>query len=123
MVEIDRVNICIEISIISSHLVLPREKYLKQVLYIFVYLSKYYNTEIVFDTSDPEINKSDFEKQDWTSSEFGNKPKKVFSENIPEPRDIGFIMSAKIDTDHAGDTITRRSRTGFLVYLNCVLIY
>ena len=30
---------------------------------------------------------------------------------------------AKVDADHAGDMVTRRSRTGFLVYLNCSLIY
>ena len=28
-----------------------------------------------------------------------------------------------VDSDHAGDQVTRRSRTGFLVYLNNALIY
>ena len=42
---------------------------------------------------------------------------------MPEPRGLGFIMRAKVDTDHASDTMTRRSRTGFLVYLNCAPIY
>jgi hypothetical protein len=32
-------------------------------------------------------------------------------------------MSAKVDADHASDTVTRRSRTGFLVRLNSALIY
>ena len=32
-------------------------------------------------------------------------------------------MSAKVDADHAADTVTRRSRTGFLVYLNSALIF
>ena len=76
MAEIDRVDICLEVSIMLSYLVLPREEYLKQVLYIFAYSSKYHNTKIVFDPSDPEIEESDFEKQYWTSSEFGNKLKK-----------------------------------------------
>ena len=42
---------------------------------------------------------------------------------MPEPRGLGFIMCAKVDTDHASDMITRRSRMGFLVYLNCAPIY
>ena len=33
------------------------------------------------------------------------------------------VMSAKVDADHAADTVTRRSRTGFFVYLNCAMIY
>jgi hypothetical protein len=32
-------------------------------------------------------------------------------------------MRAKVDADHAVDTITRRSRTGFVIYLNCDPIY
>ena len=42
---------------------------------------------------------------------------------MPEPRGQGFTMHAKVDADHALDTITRHSRTGFLVYLNCAPIY
>mgnify|MGYP007020069212 CR=1 FL=1 len=36
---------------------------------------------------------------------------------------MGFVMSAKVDADHAADTTTRRSRTGFLVFLNCAPIH
>jgi len=32
-------------------------------------------------------------------------------------------MKAYVDADHAGNLLTRRSRTGFLVYLNMVPIY
>jgi hypothetical protein len=42
--------------------------------------------------------------------------------NMPEPRGTGFVIRAKVDADHAADTVTRRSRTGFLVYLNCALV-
>ena len=42
---------------------------------------------------------------------------------MAEPRGQRFMMCVKVDADHALDTITRRSRTGFLVYLNCAPIY
>ena len=32
-------------------------------------------------------------------------------------------MRAKVDADHAGDTMTQRSRTGFLVFLNSALVH
>ena len=32
-------------------------------------------------------------------------------------------VRAKADADHAADTVTRRSRTGFLVYVNSALVY
>ena len=32
------------------------------------------------------------------------------------------MMRVFVDSDHAGDTVTRRSRTGFLIYLKSALI-
>ena len=123
MVELGRVDICLEVSMMSSHLALPREGHLEQVLHIFKYLEKYHNTEMVFDPADPEIDEGAFERKDWASSEFGATLSEVLPGNMPQPRGMGFTMSAMVDADHAADTTSRKSRTGFLVYLNCALIY
>ena len=32
-------------------------------------------------------------------------------------------MRVYVDSDHAGDTVTRRSRTGFIIFLNSAPIY
>jgi hypothetical protein len=45
IVELGRVDICLEVSMMSSHLVLPREGYLEQGFHIFAHLKKYHNTE------------------------------------------------------------------------------
>ena len=124
IVELGRVDICLEVSMMSSHLALPREGHLEQVLHIFAYLKKYHSTEIVYDPSDPCVEESQFEVKDWTSSEFGHiQGQEEVPENMPEPRGKGFVMRAKVDANHASDTVTRRSRTGFLVFLNCALVY
>ena len=118
IVELGRVDICLECSMLSSHLALPREGHLYQ------YLKKYHNTEMVYDPSDPVIDESEFEFKDWTSSEFGHlQGKEELPTNMPEPRGQGFVINAKVDADHASDTVTRRSRTGFIVYLNCAPVY
>ena len=49
--------------------------------------------------------------------------KEAISTEMPEPRGQGFIMRSKVDADHAADTTTHRSITGFFVWLNCSLIY
>ena len=108
----------------SSHMALPREGHLEQLFHIFSYLSKYHNTEMVLDPSYPVIDESKYQRRDWTSSEFGHlHAKRQMSPNMPEPRVLGFIVRAKVDADHAADTVTRRSRTGFLVYINSALVY
>ena len=108
----------------SSHLVLPRKGHMEQVMQIFGYLKKYHNAELIFDPSNPTINEQDFEKKDWTSSEFGHvEGREELPPNMPEPRGMGFTIVVKVDVDHASNTVTRRSRTGILVYLNCSLVH
>ena len=124
IVELGRVDICLEVSLLSSHLALPREGHMQQVLQVFAYLRKYHNAELVYDPSDPIVNETDFERRDWTASEFGHiDGKEELPPNMPEPRGLGFVIRAKVDADHASDTVSRRSRTGFLVYLNLALTY
>ena len=123
IVELGRVDICLEVSLMSSCLAMPREGHLEQVLHIFAHLKKCHNTELVFDPSDPVIDESKFEAKDWATSEFGHlENKEELPPNAPEPRGLGFTMRANVDADHASDSVTRRSRTGYLVWLNCSLI-
>ena len=97
---------------------------MNQFLHIFTYLKKYHNTELVFDPSDPVIDESLYEAKDWTSSEFGHlQGEEENPPNTPEPRGVGVTIQAKVDADHATDTVTRRSRTGIFVWINCSLIH
>jgi hypothetical protein len=79
--------------------------------------------EIVLDASDPVIDENAFAAHDWTSSDFGHLQGKELPGNQPEPRGLGFTIWSRVDADHALDTVTRHSRTGFLVLINCALVY
>ena len=48
IMDLRRVDICLEVSLMSSHLALPRMGHLKQVFRIFASLKKYHNAELVF---------------------------------------------------------------------------
>jgi hypothetical protein len=72
IVELGRDDICLEVSMMSSHLVLRREGHLEQVFHIFAHLKTYHNTEAVYDPSDPVIDEARFDAKDWVSSEFGH---------------------------------------------------
>ena len=123
MVELGRVDICCEVSMLSSHLAMPREGHLDQVFHMFGYLKSHHNAEMVFDPSEPVIDQEVFARQDWSTSEFGLQLEEVLPGNMPEQRGMGFTMRAFVDADHATDSMTRKSRTGFLIYLNCAPIY
>ena len=64
IVELGRVDIAVEVSMLSSCLALPRRGHLQEVYHIFAYLKKHHNAEMVFDPTCPEIDMSLFERKD-----------------------------------------------------------
>ena len=68
MVDLGRIEINVEASILSSHLALPREGHFQELLHIFAYIKKHMNSEMVFDTIDPDIDMDSFQLQDWSYS-------------------------------------------------------
>ena len=107
---------------------LPREGHLQALFHIFSYLGAKHNAELVFDPSLPDfIDYDSFPKEDWKDSIYATDNddglSKMLPDKMPKARGVGFVMSAFVDSNHAGDLLTRRSRTGFLVYLNSALIH
>ena len=54
IVELGCVDICLEVSMMSSHWVLPRKGHMEQVLQIFGYLKKYHNVELILILATPQ---------------------------------------------------------------------
>ena len=118
IVELGRVDICCEVSMMSSHLALPRVGHLREVYRIFGYLKSHHNAEMVFDPTVVNVDDHEFRRRDWSSSEMDSELEEPLPNNMPQPRGLGFKIRAYVDADHATDSMTRRSRSGFLVYLN-----
>jgi hypothetical protein len=124
IVELGRVDIDVEVSMMSSHLALPREGHLKELYHIFAYLKARPNAEMVFDPTPIEPDHTLFERQDWSYSAYGYEDlKEELPSDMPVPHGQSMTMRVFVDADHAGDQVTRRSRTGFIVFLNKAPIY
>jgi len=120
MVELGRVDIATEVSLLSSHLALPREGHLLTALHVMGYLRLKHNSRLIFDPTYPIIDESRFPRHDWT--EFYGDIHEAIPDDIPPPRGKEVIIRMMCDSDHAGDKLTRRSRTGILIFLNMALI-
>ena len=55
-VEIGRIDILLEVSLLSNDLALPQEGHIKQVLHIFGYLKIHKKMSLLFDCSYPRIS-------------------------------------------------------------------
>jgi hypothetical protein len=49
---------------------------------------------------------------------YGDVVKEIKPPNAPKPRGRGVVKRVFVDSDHAGEALTRRSRTGYLIYIN-----
>ena len=110
----------------SSHLTLPRKRHLEGVLHMFAYLTSRANSEMVFDPSQVEFDKALFPKKYWGYSIYAqaaSASEEELPSDMPKPRAKDMDIRLYVNSDHAGDTVTRRSRTGFVVFLNGAPIY
>ena len=105
-----------EVSLLSSHLALPREGHLEVLYRVFAYLKNKHNAVMLFDPSYPPIDMETFKVCDW--KEFYGDAKEPIPPNAPEPRGKEVDLRLFVDSDHAGDKLDRRSRTGYFIYLN-----
>lgn len=115
-IELGRVDIIVEVGLLSRFQASPREGHLEQLFHIFAYLKKYNRSSMVFDWTYPEIDESKFPKCDW--SEFYPDAKEAIPQNMPEARGKPVSMTAFVDADHAGCKLTRRSHSGILIFVN-----
>ena len=115
-VELGRVDILLETSLMSTYLASPRVGQLEQLYHIFGYLKGASRRRLVFDPLHPNIDERRFTKYDW--HDFYRDAREAIPEKMPPPR--GNLMSTHcfVDANHAGDKLTRQSQTGILIFCN-----
>jgi hypothetical protein len=115
-VELGRIDIITEVSMLSTFLCMSREGHLGVVYHLFAYLSLHHNARVVFDPTYHDVDMCAFIKTDWKPM-YGDV-KEAIPPNAPVTRGKSIDLRLFVDSDHAGEHFTRRSRTGFVIYLN-----
>ena len=122
IVKLGHAELTMETSDTASIMALTHKGHIKVIFQIFAFLKNKYNAVMVFHPTERDINESQLYNEDWSAIAHG-ECKEEIPPNAPRSPGIGFKMQAFVDSDHAGDSIIRRSRTGFLIFLNCAPIY
>lgn len=124
MCELGRIDILLEISLLSQYMACPREGHLRQLLNIFAYLKRHDRSWIVFnpqkfdidwvpikDEADP-ATRAELMKTMYPDAVDPDPP------NMPTPLGIAIQLTCFCDANHAGNVVTRRSQTGILIFAN-----
>jgi hypothetical protein len=122
-IELGRIDIITEVSVLSQHQCNPREGQLDAIYRIFWYLKcclkKKHDGRIVFDGYEPIIDELIFHSEsDEVWKDFYPDAEEQLPPNMPEPRGKYIQCGCYVDADHAGNLMTRRSHTGIIIYLN-----
>ena len=103
---------------IAAHMVMHREDKLYAIFHIFAYLKQRHNCRSIFDPTCQSINLNNFKaSEDWTP--FYGYVKEAIPVNAPTPQGMALVLQNFVDADHAGNLVTRQSRSGYvqLVYM------
>ena len=103
IVELARIDIATEESLLASHVALPRKGHFQTVFHIYAYLKKRHNSRLALDPSYPSIDMRTFHQADWT--DIYGEIKEAIPDNTPEPRAKPIIMRAFMDSDHANQKV------------------
>ena len=110
MLELQRIYIITEASMLASQLTLPQEGHLEAVFQTFGYLKGHHNARMVFDPTYPTVYMSMFQEHDWCG--FYRDLKEAIPPNVPDSKGKEVDLRIFFDSDHAGDKLNRQSRTG-----------
>jgi hypothetical protein len=86
------------------------------VFHVFAYLALHHNYRVVYDPTYPSVDMGAFIKTDWKSM-YGDV-KDMVPPDDPVPRGKEVDLRLFVESDHAGEQFTRRSRTGYVIYSN-----
>ena len=119
-IEIGRVDIHTEVSMLSAYQASPRRGHLEQVIHIYGYLKKYEKLTLYFDPQIPvlgNIATFDYHTPDVFKEQYRDAEEQV-PDNMPTPRGRMVNTTAYVDASHAANKMTRRSHTGFILFVN-----
>ena len=119
IVELSQIDICFEVSVLSSFVVAPRKGHLMQALHIFKYLDIHRTYKLCFGTSYHYVGSDDDVKRKVNAmKELYKDAQEDLPPNAPSPRGRALQINCFVDSDHAGNSVTRRSQTGILIFGN-----
>jgi hypothetical protein len=120
-IEIGRVDILTEVSMLLAYQASPRQGHLEQVYHIFAYLKYKPKLTLYFDPLLPNLEPSWSigDNAETFSQQYRDAKEQIPPDHMmPKPRGRSVMTTAFVDSSHAANKVTRRSHTGFIIFIN-----
>ena len=116
--EIGRVDVVHEVSILSQYQAIPRQGHMEQLLRVFAFWKHKDRLSIYMDPRTPNVDYSGFISNKDEFKAYYKDAEEPMPHKMPVPRGLMVWITAYVDASHAANRKTRRSHTGYIIFLN-----
>ena len=117
-VELGLVDIVVEVSLLSPYQAASREGHLEQTLQIVSYMESRPKLTLYMDPNYPPIDYGSFKSTAGDFHKYYRGAKEELPARMPRPRGSSVVTTAFVDASHASNKKTRRSHSGFILFVN-----
>jgi hypothetical protein len=116
VVTLGRFDVAYTVNTLARYSMAPRQGHFAAALHLFGYLKLARAGQILIDPDPQTLEGSPATTYDWT--EFYPDASEELPPDAPTPKGVPVTTLCYVDADHAHDTVTRRSVSGILLFLN-----
>ena len=117
-IELGRVDILFEVSLLSQYQACPREGHMEQLMHIFSYLKQYPKLSLYMNWRFAAHERNYKGNSPEEFREIYRDAKEELPKNMPKPRGREVETLGFVDASHGANKKTRRSHSGYLIFLN-----
>ena len=119
-IELGRVDIHLEVSLMSAYQASPRRGHLEELIHIVAYLKHQPKLTLYFDPERANIDESIFASGSSPDQfqDLYRDANEELPERMPQPLGISVRITSFVDASHAANKVNRRSHTGFVIFVN-----
>ena len=116
--ELGRVDILIEVSLLSQYQASARKGHMIEALRIFAFLEKNPKLSLYMDPQPPNLDYSLFSDDVEEFKEYYRDAKEEMPHRMPKSRGVPVVTTAFVDSSHGANRVTRKSHSGHILFVN-----
>lgn len=116
--ELGRLDILLEVSLLSQYQASVRDGHMQEVLRIFAFLEKNPKLTLNMDPQEPNLDDTIFNNDLGEFKEYYRDAEEEMPHWMPLPWGVPVVTTAFVDAPHGANKVTRKSHLGYILFVN-----
>ena len=116
--EIGRIDILPEVSLLSQYQACPRKGHMQEIMHIFSFLRDHPKRSIYMDWTESGLKVTQVRSSQAKFKQLYCDAEEEMPRRMPAPRGFAVTTEAWVDASHAANRKTRKSHSGYIIFVN-----